>query len=87
MTTIELDTVEHLWPNISRLLFVPHTVIEYDRLVQVLDDLVDVVGEDEAHPLASLLEVIGVLIEDYENDYVPEITDACVNDLSEEPQP
>jgi hypothetical protein len=35
----------------------------YDLLVSVLDHLIDEVGEDEAHPLASLMEVIGVLIE------------------------
>ena len=76
MTTIELETVEQLWPSISTLLFVPHTEIEYDRLVQILDALIDVVGEEETHPLASLMEVIGVLIEEYEYQHVPEITDA-----------
>ena len=40
------------------VLFVPHAESEYQRLVAVLDDLIDVVGEDENHPLASLMEVI-----------------------------
>ena len=48
---------------------------EYQRLVAVLDDLIDVVGEDENHPLASLMEVIGVLIEKYETERVPELTE------------
>lgn len=48
---------------------------EYQRLVAVLDDLIDVVGEDENHPLASLMEVIGVLIEKYEAERVPELTE------------
>ena len=74
MTATELETVEQLWPSLSTLLFVPHTEIEYDRLVQILDALIDVVGEEETHPLASLMEVIGVLIEEYENQYVHEIT-------------
>ena len=74
MTTSELDTVEQVWPTIAPLLFVPHTEHEYDELVQMLDTLIDVVGEDETHPLASLMEVIGVLIEKYEDQYVPEIT-------------
>ncbi len=76
MTTTELETVEHLWPSLSTLLFVPHTEIEYNRLVQTLDALIDVVGEEGTHPLASFMEVIGVLIEEYENQYVPEIADA-----------
>ena len=74
MTTSELETVVQVWPTIAPLLLVPHTESEYDRLVQMLDDLIDVVGEDETHPLASLMEVIGVLIEKYEDQHVPEIT-------------
>ena len=74
MTASELDTVEQVWPTIAPLLFVPHTEQEYDELVRMLDTLIDVVGEDETHPLASLMEVIGVLIEKYEDQHVPEIT-------------
>lgn len=40
----------------------------------MLDSLIDEVGEDETHPLASLMEIIGVLIEQYENHNVPEIS-------------
>jgi len=39
----------------------------------VLDNLIDVVGEDEEHPLDSLMEVIDVLIEKYEDEHVPEL--------------
>ena len=73
MTTSELETVEQLWPTLAPLLFVPHTEREYDRLVQMLDTLIDMVGEDEDHPLASLMEVIGVLIEKYEDEHVPDL--------------
>ena len=55
--------------------FVPHAESEYRRLVTVLDDLIDVVGENENHPLASLMEVIGVLVERYEAEHVPELTE------------
>jgi HTH-type transcriptional regulator/antitoxin HigA len=58
----------------SPLLYVPHTAQEYDRLVLMLDALIDEVGEDEQHPLASLMEVLGVLIERYEDEHVPEIS-------------
>ena len=47
----------------------------YEKLVAVMDWLIDAVGEDESHPLASLMEVIGVLIEKYEDENVPLITD------------
>lgn len=74
MTASELKTVEHVWPTLAKVLYVPHSRSEYDRLVQMLDSLIDVVGEDESHPLASLMEVIGVVIERYEDQHVPEIT-------------
>ncbi|MEW6352624.1 MAG: hypothetical protein AB1646_26555 [Thermodesulfobacteriota bacterium] len=51
----------------------PITEAEYDQLVTMLDTLVDTVREDEAHPLASLMEIIGVLIENHEDEHVPEI--------------
>jgi len=74
MTTSELETIEQVWPNLAPLLFVPHTEREYERLVQMLDTLIDVVGEDESHPLASLMEVISVLVEKYEDEHVPELS-------------
>jgi HTH-type transcriptional regulator/antitoxin HigA len=43
------------------------------RLVQFLDGLIDEVGEDESHPLASLMETLGSLIESYEALNIPEI--------------
>ncbi|MBE9140222.1 hypothetical protein IQ254_23985 [Nodosilinea sp. LEGE 07088] len=46
---------------------------DYKILVKSLDSLIDQVGEDEKHPLASLMDVIGVLIENYESNYVTEL--------------
>ena len=51
----------------------PHNDREYRQLVKQLDRLVDEVGEDEHHPLASMMEVIGVLIEKYEDEHVAEL--------------
>lgn len=51
----------------------PHSEEEYHRLVALLDSMIDEVGEDESHPLASLMEIIGVLIEKYEDEHVPEL--------------
>ena len=53
---------------------IPHKESEYRQLVALLDDLIDEVGEDEGHPLASLMELVGVLIERYEDEHVPELT-------------
>jgi HTH-type transcriptional regulator/antitoxin HigA len=69
-----LQQVETLWPPLSEVLRVPHTEKEYAAIVALLDRLIDEVGEEENHPLASLMEVLGVLIEKYEDEHVPEIS-------------
>lgn len=71
----EMQTAKSVWPKIAPVLFVPHTQNEYRRLVTLLDTLIDIVGENENHPLASFMEVIGVLIEKYEDENVPEVTE------------
>ncbi len=55
---------------------IPNSESEYNRLVEMLDSLIDTVGEDENHPLASLMEIVGVLVEKYEDENVPEIAAA-----------
>lgn len=47
---------------------------EYQEVDSLLDFLIDEVGEDESHPLATLMELPGVLIEKYEDEHVSEIT-------------
>ena len=73
MSALELEQVTKAWPPLSRAVRVPHTEIEYRELVELLDHLTDEVGEDEDHPLASLMDVLGVLIEKYEDEHVPEL--------------
>ncbi len=69
MQTIDVQS----WKNLSDTVFVPHTEAEYNRLVAMLDKLIDEVGEEEEHPLASLMDVLSALIENYENANVPEL--------------
>lgn len=68
----QLKKIARVWPEIRPVFSVPHTEKDYNRLVELLDDLVDEVGEDENHPLSSLLETIGSLIEAFESQNVPE---------------
>jgi HTH-type transcriptional regulator/antitoxin HigA len=51
---------------------VPTNEAEYDRLVELLDELTDVVRDDEIHPLAKMMDVISVLVEDYEDKHILE---------------
>lgn len=74
MQNIDVSKTTNAWSSLAGKVFVPHTEEEYRQLVAVLDGLIDEVGEDETHPLASLMEIVGVLIEKYENEHVPELT-------------
>ena len=64
---------EAVWPPVAKILYVPHDEAEYERLVDILDQLIDQIGEDEGHPLASLMEVTRALIEKYEDEHIPEL--------------
>jgi len=72
---LDIENIEQVWPIVAPIIFVPHTQQEYEKLVALLNTLIDTVGEDESHPLASLMELIGVLIEKYEDENVPELTE------------
>ena len=43
-----------------------HNDADYERVVAFMNSLLDVVGDDEAHELADLLDLVGRLVEDYE---------------------
>jgi HTH-type transcriptional regulator/antitoxin HigA len=71
MLVHELDKVIPIWPQISEILSVPHSEDHYQKLTAILDSLTDEIGESENHPLASLMEIIGNLIENYEERHHP----------------
>ena len=73
MQNLDVRRTANAWSSLSQDVFVPHSEAEYDRIVALLDNLIDEVGEDEQHPLASLMEVLSVLIERYESEQVPEL--------------
>ena len=76
-TTSLVTAVKNLIEVIGKsetALFDSLTERDYQGLVTVLDDLIDVVGQNENHILASVMELIGTLIENYEDEHVPELT-------------
>jgi|SRR3990172_4580201 len=44
---------------------------DYARAVEMLDSILDKIGEDERHPMAELADAIGVFIEKYETEHAP----------------
>ncbi|AMW26956.1 MULTISPECIES: hypothetical protein [Arthrospira] len=72
---LSIDETQKLWQPLATKLVIPRDEASYQYLVDWLDQLIDEVGENEAHPLASLMDILGVLIEQYETDRVPELQD------------
>lgn len=73
MQNLDVNKTEAAWSSLAGKIYVPHSEQEYQQLVALLDSLIDEVGENESHPLASLMEIVGVLIEKYEDEHVPEL--------------
>lgn len=69
----QLKEIAKVWPDIQSIFSVPHNEKDYNKLVNFLDSLIDEVGNNEPHPLSSLMETIGSLIEAYEAQKIPEI--------------
>jgi HTH-type transcriptional regulator/antitoxin HigA len=77
----QLKEIANVWPNIQSVFSVPHNEKDYNNLVNLLDSLIDEVGDNESHPLSSLMETIGSLIEAYESQNYPDIQGDPINTL------
>jgi HTH-type transcriptional regulator/antitoxin HigA len=71
MKQINSSNIIEIWPSVSKTLSVPHNHKDYDKLVKLMNNLIDSIGNNEHHPLASLMETVGILIEKYEEDHHP----------------
>ena len=74
MLDSKIERASPHWAEVSKILYFPHTEKEYEEAVRLLDNLIDSIGEDENHALASLMEILGYLIEKYEDEHMLEIT-------------
>ncbi len=54
--------------------------LHYAEMVELLNELVDVVGTNEEHSLFGLLEIVGELVSSYENAHYP-VPDAAPQDV------
>jgi mRNA interferase HigB len=46
-----LENTINYWPHVAQVLSVPQTKADYQRTVTLLDELVNIVGDDESHSL------------------------------------
>lgn len=70
MTSIVQQAAAH-WRFVAPLLTAPAWEDDYDALVAALDELLELIGDDEEHPLASLASHMGDLIEAYDDAHRP----------------
>ncbi|WCM51821.1 transcriptional regulator [Pseudomonas sp. WJP1] len=79
MSVMIKNAAEH-WEFVSPLLRKPKNEDDYDTLVQALDELLEMTGVDESHPLMSLVDIIGDWIEEWDHKHhpMPEATGAEV---------
>jgi len=82
LQNLDVKRAANAWSSLSGAVFVPHTEAEYNRIVALLDRLIDEVGEDENHQLASMMEVLSILVERYEAEHVPELIARLDNEQS-----
>ncbi len=66
ITNSNIHALTENWQRIAPLVSVPYNEAEYQKCLELLDQLIDEVGEDEFHPLASLLDIVGILVDNYE---------------------
>ncbi|RVU13881.1 helix-turn-helix domain-containing protein [Methylobacterium oryzihabitans] len=70
MNPLVKQAAEH-WRHVAPLLAMPATDAEYRRLVEQMDEVLALAGEDENHPLALLASRMGDLIEAYDEAHRP----------------
>ncbi|MFC0668370.1 helix-turn-helix domain-containing protein [Azotobacter chroococcum] len=70
MSALIKQASEH-WRYVAPLLTRPANEDDYDALVEALDELLVIVGDDENHPLATLASYMGDLIEAYDEAHRP----------------
>jgi HTH-type transcriptional regulator/antitoxin HigA len=68
----QIEKIAKVWPTVQNVFSVPHNDTDYKKLVSLLDGVIDEVGENENHPLASLMESLGLLVATYEENHVEE---------------
>lgn len=69
----DLDSVAQAWEALrsSSGIGPVRNEADYDERVALLNALIDTVRDDEAHPLAGLMEMVGECIENYETTHYP----------------
>ena len=69
VNVLEKRDFQKAWAIVGEGLIIK-TEADYKKAVDILDSLLDTVGDNAKHPLFGFLEVLGTIVESYERDYV-----------------
>jgi HTH-type transcriptional regulator/antitoxin HigA len=69
--TFDVSSIAASWAAFDRLAHLRpiRSEAEYGRMVSLMNTLLDTVGDDEQHPLAGLLDLVGDLVGDYDQQH------------------
>lgn len=62
------ETIQH-WKHISPIIHDPQNDDDYEKLASMLDQLLDIVGDNESHELMGLVDVISHMITQYDDNH------------------
>ena len=71
VASIDVKGLQKAWTAFDRIARVRpiRNDKEYERMVALMNTLLDAAGDDENHPLSGLLELVGDLVEDYDTEH------------------
>lgn len=65
---INEPVLKKTWPTVEQYLSI-HTKQDYENAIIVLNHLLDEVGDNKDHPLFGFIEILGIVIENYETEH------------------
>ena len=69
--TLDIKALQKTWAAFDRIAHLRpiRTEKEYDRMVSMMNYLLDMVGDQEDHALSGLLDLVGELVADYDTKH------------------
>jgi HTH-type transcriptional regulator/antitoxin HigA len=80
MNRLLKEAIKH-WDYVAPIVAYPDNEKEFNQLVHRLDEILEMIGENENHPLMTLADMLSNLISSYEKDHFKEVKSRGVDAL------
>jgi HTH-type transcriptional regulator / antitoxin HigA len=75
LPAVDLEKIARAWRKFETHLPVKLGAIQdeghYGEIIELMNSLLDRIGDNESHPLVGLLHVVAALVREYEEDKIP----------------